>query len=521
MKKFCLLIFLFLFALSGCRAGNSPGSPDHADSAANDQYAAASVSAQFTAEPAQTEQNSLNGVPIDNDTPLEQATSYPLEQLQEFFGSYSFSEIGMYTSQTLSIQDWQQTHSLVFTNEHLPSNILRYTQRQDFCMAYSIYRVEEGGFYYVFWIELAENPALYVGERPYVMDCAQYFNGFASPEAFLQLQIGQSNLEDLHTLDTGTEVTFTPNFYTSVHYLDNGLCITADYRPDYMAPRFDKIDQTSREHFRLNSLTFRPAGQSGNLRFVLSDDIPADWFTSAPAASVAAAKKYSAVQANLETSFPATPAEKVSTDTGGFTIDNTIPLEAALIVAYPLEQLQSYFSQDIDPSSFQWITEREIAQVNERFPIEVLREMQLPQPIEYISRYTVYRVQEGGYYYVFWRSSSEGTPCSYITFYLDGFGQWHDFSALIAGKNTLADVCTIDPAANLVFSPMIHRYQTIHFLKDGLCLIIDYTQPENWKNSSAAADLPKQDFVIHSLCLTTLSQSEFFIFGSVSMQDLP
>ena len=517
MKK---LYYLFLIAvfLTTCTGCNSNDAAPHAQSTNN--YLAFS-----NAQPAQVDLGSLNGVPIDNNTPLEQATSYSLTQLQDFFGSYSFSEVGIYMNETSVIQDWQQTHSLVFTNEHLPTNILRYTQRQDSHKAYSIYRVNEGGFYYVFWNELAnENSDIYAGESHYVMDYALYFNGFVDQANFLQLQVGQSNLENVCAIDSGSEITLTSSLTVcvSVHYLKNRLCAVAYYTPITLENLSNNQNRT-RNRFQLTAISFHPIGEFGVMRYVLSTDIPSDWLEPIDTVStINTAEKLSASQANLESNFNAVPLENSASNYQNFLTNNTVSLESTLTAAYPISNLQAFFNNDVCKPLADWEPLHTIYQVHTTFPIEIVRSVQSFRPM----KYTVYRVQEGGYYYVFWeeRSWDDQTLYPYATFYLNGFCNWDDFTSLVIGKSTMADFYTIDPIAKLEYWPEYEQYSTTSFLTDGLCITVLYTTPKSWDVSNSIADLPQQDFLVESIEISSViaqTESSTLYLNAVLLQDLP
>jgi len=162
-----------------------------------------------------------------------------------------------------------------------------------------------------------------------------------------------------------------------------------------------------------------------------------------------------------------------------FTSDNSQAITDMEMQEYDLQQLQGFFgelpftesmaysSSDNEPKFLS------IAEVHEKFPIQCLR---------YNGRsfYAVYKVKEGGYYYVFWAFALKAdNGCfkmpdeSYVyrndeviadfTVYLSSCRKKRDFSSLIKGVSTAADVLMIDPATELTFflSSGIYSYSLL------------------------------------------------------------
>ena len=114
------------------------------------------------------------------------------------------------------------------------------------------------------------------------------------------------------------------------------------------------------------------------------------------------------------------------------TLDDTTPLEEALTVSYPLEELKAYFY----PANWDvhWQNYAELPWVHDAFPIEIMRS----------NYYTVYRVEEGGYFYVFWDGYHNGYPYVRFSSYIPGDQTLHDLADIEIGVTTLEDLLQID-----------------------------------------------------------------------------
>ena len=130
-------------------------------------------------------------------------------------------------------------------------------------------------------------------------------------------------------------------------------------------------------------------------------------------------------------------------------------LEECLTKEYILNDLMAFFEGRTSTStSKQGLSVLKYSEVNEKYPIEVFR----PQ-----GYYSVYKVVQGGYFYVFWVSSfvmgsdnmfsSEpdkwAEPAVYFSTYLSSDKSASIFDTLKSGNNTLGDVKKIDPFLEL------------------------------------------------------------------------
>ncbi len=174
-------------------------------------------------------------------------------------------------------------------------------------------------------------------------------------------------------------------------------------------------------------------------------------------------------------------------------VDNETPLEQLLSVDYPLSELRNWFPefsvQEISRfHRYEYFNLPLFSEVNERFPIQCLR-------WNYKRFYTIYKVREGGYFYVFWMTSSfpksdlsepvriEGEIIVSSCYYLNERPSESVFSSLVPGVSTGADVKAIDPELewSLLNSSWDRSYS---LLDDGRILTVYYVEEEPRRQSS-------------------------------------
>ena len=134
----------------------------------------------------------------------------------------------------------------------------------------------------------------------------------------------------------------------------------------------------------------------------------------------------------------------------GLLNDNEL-LETGLTTSYKLSELRFFFEGSNLNESVEFKTNTKMLKytdVNERFPIQVLR----------TRGYSVYRVEEGGLFYVFWVSPvstnatfSEEELTVYFTAYLTSNMSIDHFDRITPGISTAKDVKAIDPYMELSF----------------------------------------------------------------------
>ena len=156
-----------------------------------------------------------------------------------------------------------------------------------------------------------------------------------------------------------------------------------------------------------------------------------------------------------------------------YVTDDSKKLENILTREYNVNELKSFFEGNSSNENMGFgLTTSELlfGEVNRQYPIEIIR-----------SRgYSVYRVSQGGYFYVFWIkpvatniSQTDEEPLVYFSAYLSSSTVPIIFDSLKVGISTAEDVKMIDPSFELMFlrSNGIFSYS---FLNDEDLLEIEY-----------------------------------------------
>ena len=156
-----------------------------------------------------------------------------------------------------------------------------------------------------------------------------------------------------------------------------------------------------------------------------------------------------------------------------YVMDDIKTLESNLTKEYDLNELRSFFkgsnaNENIGFGST--VSALRFSEVNYRYPVEILR----------TGGYSVYRVSQGGYFYVFWiKPFATGTSQSvYFSAYLTSDISPDLFDSLTPGISTAEDVQRIDPSFELSFlnSNGIFSYS---YINDETILQIEYAYQEN------------------------------------------
>ncbi len=166
-----------------------------------------------------------------------------------------------------------------------------------------------------------------------------------------------------------------------------------------------------------------------------------------------------------------------------YTINNEEDVDKLITHEYPLSELVDFFGMDeFSDGGFYYIPYYSKGiitpdTVNEKFPIECTRERDN-------GYYTVYKVKEGGNYFVFWsefREYIEGGKKEYSDYYGVGGTDYiysikniNDFSSLQPGISTYNDVIDIDPSTELIETGAEGSY-SISLLDDNNVLVIWYS----------------------------------------------
>ena len=212
----------------------------------------------------------------------------------------------------------------------------------------------------------------------------------------------------------------------------------------------------------------------------------------------------------------------------GFTVDNSKPLASVLTKTYKLHDLRSFFGQ-ISPNESLMYGKHDVKSllninhVNERFPIECLRKA------ESMSYYVVYKVNEGGYFYVFWSLCVEPLPekrseysiknadnaSVYFTAYLSpsSLRKASDFDSITENLSTAEDVSQIDSALEISFL-MSSGIRSYSLLENGSVMEIGY------KNSDKIES--RKDLIVTSKNLLSKNiASTASHLASIHPKDLP
>lgn len=175
----------------------------------------------------------------------------------------------------------------------------------------------------------------------------------------------------------------------------------------------------------------------------------------------------------------------------GFIADDSKPLSTIITKEYSLHELKSFFGEvsSNERSAFgenNNETDLSINSVNKKFPIECLRK----------NGYSVYKVSDGGFFYVFWAKSfnpfSNSKPDDatvYFTAHISSLKKAGDFDSIQERFSTAEDVAKIDPAFELTFL-LSGKTPSYSLLDDGTVMEICYS----WNDSLAS----RSDLLVES-----------------------
>lgn len=189
-------------------------------------------------------------------------------------------------------------------------------------------------------------------------------------------------------------------------------------------------------------------------------------------------------------------------------INNSDDINSSKMIEYSLDELNNFFGEYSaqELSTFNICGNQKdlsIESVNKIFPIQILRHNEN-------SYYSVYRVSNGGFYYVFWSQNDKGVSVS-DTFYINKLKNKNDFSSLQIGKSSYADVYKIDPSSELILllSNGVYSYSLLDNKK---LLEIQYTF--NDIND-------RDDLIINSINIVSAKHQYGSILQSILKKDLP
>lgn len=209
------------------------------------------------------------------------------------------------------------------------------------------------------------------------------------------------------------------------------------------------------------------------------------------------------------TSVESTNVQQYSTDSLAETVETTqpeektlfsdAPLEELLLTSYSIEDLQAYFGPYCTTAENSWaniVTDLSVynyCNVIKTFSNGCLRAFANEENSS-IYVYSVFKVEEGGYFYVIWggylkedESSidqkwiNELSACFML--YVTSLKSISDFDSIEIGVSTAEDVVMIDPAAQFHFG-MGRGLPSWHLLEDGSVLEILYSRDKFYETHS-------------------------------------
>lgn len=195
--------------------------------------------------------------------------------------------------------------------------------------------------------------------------------------------------------------------------------------------------------------------------------------------------------------------------------DDSIPLSQLITKEYSLRELTDFFGE-VSSNELCVMNQSEstpaltFEAVNQKFPIECLRK----------NGYSVYKVADGGYFYVFWAKEFNPFPnqenstinpavTPYFTAYISSLRSADDFDSMREGSSTAADVAKIDPAFELVLL-LSSKTASYSLLNDGSVMEICYYDGQGFSSRSDLIVKSKQ-LIGKALCpakLATILESD-------------
>ena len=231
-------------------------------------------------------------------------------------------------------------------------------------------------------------------------------------------------------------------------------------------------------------------------------------------------------ESNIDPSVSNDASQNLANDS---IVISTAPVETCLTNTYTIEQLQSYFGPYCTISENSWagvvsdLGVYNFKNVHATFPHSCLRQY-ADEKGEYYFVYSIYKVAEGGYYYVFWggyRKESnvdinswmlESKAC--LMLYVTELKSLDDFSSIEVGKSTATDVINIDSAGSFDFG-MGRGTPSWHVLNDGSILEILYTLNDDFFKTHK-----RDDMIVKSIEIVDRSTTRCYL-AYVDPDDLP
>lgn len=214
----------------------------------------------------------IDGFEFDNSNSLENilTTEYSLEELEAYFGRYYIS-LRLY-NKNINLDEAILPSGYGFSweaiNSNFPVECLRYNQNY----FYSVYKVKEGGLFYVFWnVDRKSMPNEYLDENrpPVAMTASFYLKELASVYDF-KIAKGFTTAYDVFKMDTQMEME-TWHLVYSYNLLDNGKVLSIMYE----RPQYPKNLNPSLSDYKVTYYDIKPKEQcSSCLASILEKDLP-------------------------------------------------------------------------------------------------------------------------------------------------------------------------------------------------------------------------------------------------------
>lgn len=195
---------------------------------------------------------------------------------------------------------------------------------------------------------------------------------------------------------------------------------------------------------------------------------------------------------------------------GNFEADDSKTLDEVLTKEYDLIELQSFFSNNMneDMGFNSDDTVLTFNEVNNKYPIEIIR----------TNGYTVYKVIQGGYFYVFWvkpfqesKYNNDIEPSVYFSAYLDCSKDEAIFNSIEIGNSSAEDVSLVDPSLELSFL-LSNGIYTYSYLNNNNLMQIEYERQGEFNDFN--------DLIVKNKLVVNRKTAPSR-FSSILSQDLP
>ncbi|MBQ4283117.1 MAG: hypothetical protein IJB96_04225 [Lachnospira sp.] len=208
--------------------------------------------------------NRLEGYAVEDDRSLDEllTVEYGIEELREFFGGRNSNEVS-------NEDEYPLTYTEV--NKRFPVEVIRSRN-------YSVYKVIEGGYFYVFWQRGFDSKAgKYVGDLHVYF--SGYINGTQNQNLLYSINVDETTIADVRKLDPDVNFTFLETPIRSCSYLDKEHLLEIKYW--YKYNRCDADNETyekgvkDENNFFVDSVEIVPREEAlSNYSSIMEKDLP-------------------------------------------------------------------------------------------------------------------------------------------------------------------------------------------------------------------------------------------------------